>query len=240
MSSRRDGGAGFSWKCWEGKAGKGRVRSRPARSPGRRELGGAGRPARWPSHAEAPLDRGELEAGAGQRVVGVSPWRGLAGTRRVLRAGTVWGRGGALGRQVLCGALQDAPCTPGVCVKVPAWAVASSPHAELRDQPPCGDGTVPAPAGSPLAGGFLLEPSGLSTGLLPGPGEPEDTLFLLVFKAMGALAATPRSQPCGAHFGTLEPTAVRLGGRLGSLDLRVCACKWGCWCLAHGVLVRED
>lgn len=99
---------------------------------------------------------------------------------------------------------------------------------------------MPAPAGSPLAGGFLLEPSGLSTGLLPGPGEPEDTLFLLVFKAMGALAATPGSQPCGAHFGTLEPTAVRLGGRLGSLDLRVCACKWGCWCLAHGVLVRED
>lgn len=148
--------------------------------------------------------------------------------------------GGALGRQVLCGALQDAPCTPGVCVKVPAWAVASSPHAELRDQPPCGGGTVPAPAGSPLAGGFLLEPSGLSTGLLPGPGEPEDTLFLLVFKAMGALAATPGSQPCGAHVGTLEPTAVRLGGRLGSLDLRVCACKWGCWCLAHGVLVRED
>lgn len=150
------------------------------------------------------------------------------------------GAGGALGRQVLCGALQDAPCTPGVCVKVPAWAVASSPHAELRDQPPCGGGTVPAPAGSPLAGGFLLEPSGLSTGLLPGPGEPEDTLFLLVFKAMGALAATPGSQPCGAHVGTLEPTAVRLGGRLGSLDLRVCACKWGCWCLAHGVLVRED
>lgn len=189
---------------------------------------------------QRPAGPGELEAGAGQRVVGVSPWRGLTGTRRVLRAGTVWGRGGPLGRQVLCGALQDAPCTPGVCVKVPAWAVASSPHAELRDQPPCGGGTVPAPAGSPLAGGFLLEPSGLSTGLLPGPGEPEDTLFLLVFKAMGALAATPGSQPCGAHVGTLEPTAVRLGGRLGSLDLRVCACKWGCWCLAHGVLVRED
>lgn len=70
------------------------------------------------------------------------------------------GAGGALGRQVLCGALQDAPCTPGVCVKVPAWAVASSPHAELRDQPPCGGGIVPAPAGSPLGGFSFWNPPG--------------------------------------------------------------------------------
>ena len=40
---------------------------------------------------------------------------------------------------------------------------------------------MPTPA--TLAGGaFLLEPAGLSPGLLPSPREMEHTLFLLVFK----------------------------------------------------------
>lgn len=41
----------------------------------------------------------------------------------------------------------------------------------------------------PGSGAFLLEPTGLRPGLLPGLGELEYTLFLLIFKDRGGQAA---------------------------------------------------
>lgn len=93
----------------------------------------------------------------------------------------------------------------------------------------------------PWLGAFLLEPTGLSTGLLPGPREMEYTLFLLGFKDRGGTAAACWSQLClGSHRSSGADRLCSWESCLVSLDLSVCVCEMGVMMLRPRVVVRED
>lgn len=99
---------------------------------------------------------------------------------------------------------------------------------------------MPTPA--TLAGGaFLLEPMGLSPGLLPSPREMEHTLFLLVFKDRGGITAAGRGQLClGSHHSAGADRLRSWASCPVSLNFSLCKCEMGVTVLSPRGVVRED